>query len=118
LFFWDALERQVRIEGTVEKVAAAMSDEYFNSRPYGSRIGALASPQSHRIPNRDVLEEKVKALQQQYPEGSNIDRPNNWGGYVLKPTLIEFWQGRASRLHDRIVFELEAGDWVIYRVAP
>lgn len=118
LFFWDALERQVRIEGSIEKLDETLSDQYFDSRPYGSRIGAIASPQSHKIAGREVLEAKVKALEQQYPEGAAIQRPTNWGGYVLKPKAMEFWQGRASRLHDRIVYELEAGDWMIYRVAP
>lgn len=118
VFFWAALERQVRIEGTVEKVPAEESDAYFVSRPRGSRIGAWASPQSKVISGREVVEEKVTAMEQQFGEG-DIPRPQHWGGYRVKPLLIEFWQGRPSRLHDRILYTAdEAGKWKIERLAP
>ena len=117
VFFWKELERQVRIEGTVEKIAAADSDAYFNSRPVGSRIGAWASPQSTVIRNRNLLEENVKQLELQYADG-NIPRPEHWGGYVVKPTQVEFWQGRSSRLHDRIRYKLKNNNWIIERLAP
>lgn len=118
VFFWAALERQVRIEGTVEKVPAEESDAYFVSRPRGSRIGAWASPQSKVISNREVVEKNVTAMEQQFGEG-DIPRPQHWGGYRVKPLLIEFWQGRPSRLHDRILYTAdEAGKWKIERLAP
>lgn len=118
VFFWVALERQVRIEGTVEKVSAEESDAYFVSRPRGSRIGAWASPQSKVISNREVVEKNVTAMEQQFGEG-DIPRPQHWGGYRVKPVLIEFWQGRPSRLHDRILYTAdEAGKWKIERLAP
>jgi pyridoxamine 5'-phosphate oxidase len=117
VFFWKELERQVRIEGTVEKIAAADSDAYFNSRPVGSRIGAWASPQSTVINDRTLLEENVKQLEVKYADG-NIPRPEHWGGYVVKPTQVEFWQGRSSRLHDRIRYELKNDKWIIERLAP
>lgn len=117
VFFWKELERQVRIEGSVIKASEAESDQYFLSRPAGSRIGAWASPQSSVIPNRQVLEEKVQKLTEQYSE-ANTPRPPHWGGYLVKPEKIEFWQGRASRLHDRIVYSLYEGKWRIERLAP
>ncbi len=117
VFFWKELERQVRIEGTVEKIAAADSDAYFNSRPVGSRIGAWASPQSTVISDRTLLEANVKQLELQFADG-NIPRPEHWGGYVVKPTQVEFWQGRSSRLHDRIRYEMKNDSWVIERLAP
>jgi len=118
VFFWAALERQVRIEGTVEKVPAEESDAYFVSRPRGSRIGAWASPQSKVISNREVVEKNVTAMEQQFGEG-DIPRPQHWGGYRVKPVLIEFWQGRPSRLHDRILYTADdAGKWKIERLAP
>lgn len=119
VFFWKELQRQVRVEGTVQQVAASVSDEYFASRPYTSQIGALVSPQSTIIANRDVLEDRLAALLKEYPEGSIVPRPQHWGGYAIQPTKIEFWQGRASRLHDRIVFERnDAAQWTKYRLAP
>jgi pyridoxamine 5'-phosphate oxidase len=118
VFFWAALERQVRITGLVEKVPAAESDEYFSSRPSGSRIGAWVSPQSRVIDSRNVLVENEKKYNARF-EGKNIERPPHWGGYRVKPITIEFWQGRESRLHDRIQYTLEAsGEWKIERLAP
>jgi pyridoxamine 5'-phosphate oxidase len=116
VFFWKELERQIRITGTVEKVSAGDSDAYFTSRPVGSRIGAWASPQSSVIANRTVIEEKLKELEQQF--GNTIPRPPHWGGYVVKPLQIEFWQGRPSRLHDRIQYSLQKDKWIIERLAP
>lgn len=116
VFFWKELERQIRIEGTIEKVSSQESDEYFNSRPVGSRIGAWASPQSSIIKNRRQLDENVKKYSTQF--GENIPRPAHWGGYRLLPSLIEFWQGRSNRLHDRIQYSLQNEEWVIKRLAP
>jgi pyridoxamine 5'-phosphate oxidase len=117
-FYWPALERQVRIEGRVERTTAAESDAYFQSRPWGSRLGALASPQSQVIPSRDVLEQRMKELLRQYPD-HDIPRPVHWGGYRLIPTLFEFWQGQPNRLHDRLCYERRAdGGWDIRRLAP
>lgn len=117
LFFWKELQRQVRIDGLVSKVDAAMSTEYYNSRPLGSRIGAIASPQSQVIPSRQFLEQKVKAVSEMYEAGVP-ERPENWGGYIVKPVAIEFWQGRSSRLHDRIQYSQEGSSWRIARLAP
>lgn len=118
LFFWKELERQVRIEGLVSKVPASVSDEYFSSRPVGSRIGAIASPQSVVIPGRSFLEDKVKDLEAAYASAPP-QRPENWGGYAVKPVSVEFWQGRSSRLHDRILYTQQAdGGWSIARLAP
>lgn len=119
LFFWKELERQIRIEGLAEKVSETESDEYFTSRPLGSKIGAWASPQSTTIPNREVLEEHYLNFTNQFTDGI-VPRPPHWGGYVVKPVRIEFWQGRASRLHDRLLYtkaENENG-WKIDRLAP
>jgi pyridoxamine 5'-phosphate oxidase len=117
VFFWKELERQVRIEGTVIKVSEAESDTYFNSRPEGSRIGAWASPQSTVISERKILEDNVKKYEAQFA-GKKIERPPHWGGYCLQPQLIEFWQGRPSRLHDRIQYTKEKDGWKIERLAP
>ena len=117
VFFWKELERQVRITGTVEKVAAAESDEYFNSRPEGSRIGAWASPQSNVIASREIIEDNTEKYKQQFA-GGNITRPPHWGGYIVKPSVMEFWQGRPNRLHDRIQYQLKDGSWNIERLAP
>lgn len=117
-FFWAELERQVRITGTIEQVDAALSDEYFFSRPVGSQIGAWASPQSKKISSREALTEKIEELENQF-KTEKITRPPHWGGYRLLPHRLEFWQGRASRLHDRILYEKsESGSWVISRLAP
>ncbi len=118
VFFWKELERQIRIEGVVEKVSSEESDSYFASRPEGSRIGAWASPQSTVIEKREVIEENVLKYQQQFSD-QPIPRPKHWGGYRVKPGVIEFWQGRSSRLHDRLQYTLqEAGTWKIERLAP
>jgi pyridoxamine 5'-phosphate oxidase len=117
VFFWKELQRQVRIEGIIEKVSAEESDEYFSSRPAGSRIGAWASPQSKIITNRSEIEMNAQKYQEQYADG-NIPRPPYWGGYRLKPRLVEFWQGRANRLHDRIQYTVQEGSWKIERLAP
>jgi len=116
LFFWPALERQVRIEGVIEKAAAAESDAYFHSRPLGSRIGAWASPQSQPI-TREALEARTAELTESL--GSTPPRPEHWGGYRLAPDRVEFWQGRPSRLHDRLVFQRDASQaWSRVRLAP
>lgn len=117
VFFWPDLERQVRIEGTVEKLDKETSEEYFNTRPLDSQIGAVASPQSQVIPNRVFLEEKFEELKAK-SAGKGIAKPAHWGGYIVKPTRIEFWQGRSSRLHDRINFEKVKGTWTKTRLAP
>ncbi len=118
VFFWKELERQVRIEGMVEKLAAAESDDYFQSRPPGSRIGAWASPQSQVISSREIIEQKVTELENKFADG-NIPRPEHWGGYLVKPVNIEFWQGRSNRLHDRIRYTHNGGGkWLIERLAP
>lgn len=117
LFFWPELQRQVRMEAEVEKLAPEESDEYFSSRPRGSQIGAIASPQSAIINNREELEHRVAEVSAEVGEGE-IQRPNFWGGFLLKPYRMEFWQGRSSRLHDRIVYKQEEGSWSINRIAP
>ncbi|MEM6377645.1 MAG: pyridoxamine 5'-phosphate oxidase [Bacteroidota bacterium] len=119
VFNWMELQRQVRIEGSVERVSPEESTAYFQSRPKGSQIGAWASPQSQIIPGREVLEERVKTLQEKYQDVDQLPRPEHWGGFVVKPTLIEFWQGRMSRLHDRIQYEkVGENNWKIDRLAP
>jgi len=115
---WGELERQIRIEGKVSKVKPEVSDAYFNARPKESKIGAWASYQSSLLADRTELEQKVKNLKVQYKDVEDIPRPEFWGGYQLDPTRIEFWQGRPSRLHDRIVFEKEKDSWVLKRVSP
>ncbi|XHX81048.1 MAG: pyridoxamine 5'-phosphate oxidase [Stenomitos frigidus ULC029] len=117
VFLWTVLERQVRIEGHVETVAAAETDAYFQSRPLASRLGAWASEQSRVIPDREVLEQRFAALQATYAN-EQVPRPPHWGGYRVIPHQIEFWQGRTSRLHDRLRYRLEQGNWRIERLAP
>lgn len=117
-FFWPALERQVRIEGTVAKLAPEVSDAYFHSRPKGSQIGAWASPQSKTIESREVIEKADQELTEQYATAEQIPRPPHWGGFQLQPERIEFWQGRPNRLHDRIVYEQQDSKWQIQRLAP
>ena len=117
-FFWPSLERQIIIKAELEKVAENLSDGYFQSRPKGSQLGAVVSPQSSVIPNREFLEDKLAALEKEY-EGKEIPRPKNWGGFLAKPYEIEFWQGRPNRLHDRIIYELQEDyEWKISRLAP
>ncbi len=117
LFFWKELERQVRIEGTITKTSEQESTEYFLSRPTLSKIGAWSSPQSSVIPSRIDLEKNVSKYQQQFCDGE-IPRPPHWGGYIVKPTVIEFWQGRRNRLHDRLQYTLNNDKWIIERLAP
>jgi len=116
-FFWPELERQVRIEGNIEKASAAQSDAYYNARPYDSKAGAWASDQSHELFSRGDLELKIEEIKSKYsPEA--IKRPDFWGGLVLKANYYEFWQGRKSRLHDRIIYDLKNNNWVISRLSP
>ena len=117
VFFWKELERQVRIEGICEKVSEQESDDYFHSRPIGSQLGACASPQSRVIESRRVIENNLEKLQDQYRD-MEIPRPAHWGGYRVVPEAIEFWQGRSSRLHDRIKYTNENQSWKIVRLAP
>jgi pyridoxamine 5'-phosphate oxidase len=117
LFLWDRLERQVRIEGTMSKVSREQSEAYFKSRPHGSQLGAWVSHQSETIASREVLEEKMRELQNKFTEG-NVPLPEFWGGYTLKPESIEFWQGRPSRLHDRLRYLKISEGWKIERLSP
>ncbi|MES2430065.1 MAG: pyridoxamine 5'-phosphate oxidase [Bacteroidota bacterium] len=118
VFFWKELERQVRIYGTTEKISEEASDLYFNSRPEGSKIGAWSSPQSLPIFDRELIENNTKKFQEEFKSGL-IPRPSHWGGYIVKPTAIEFWQGRPNRLHDRILYSLQDNNsWKIERLAP
>jgi len=117
-FFWPSVERQVIIKGIAEKQTEAYSEGYFHSRPKGSQIGTVVSPQSTVIPNREFLDEKLKNLETEY-QNAEVPKPENWGGVLVKPISIEFWQGRANRLHDRIRYTLlESVDWKIERLAP
>jgi pyridoxamine 5'-phosphate oxidase len=116
-FFWPNLERQVIIKGTAQKTSKVDSENYFQSRPKGSQIGALVSNQSSVIKNRAILESQLKKLEVEY-ENKNIPKPDNWGGYLVTPISFEFWQGRPNRLHDRIRYKLQEYDWIIERLAP
>jgi len=117
-FFWTSLERQVIIKGVAEKTIEAVSDNYFASRPDGSKLGAIVSPQSEVIPNREFLETNLKKLEQEF-ENNEIERPKHWGGFLVRPVEVEFWQGRANRLHDRIRYQLQSDfSWKVDRLAP
>ena len=115
-FFWPEMERQVRINGSISRLSEQESDDYFNSRPYESRIGAWCSPQSQVIESREVFENKILELKKKYP--NEVPRPENWGGYTIMPNEIEFWQGRANRLHDRFLYNKQGKKWTINRLAP
>ncbi|OOQ59664.1 pyridoxamine 5'-phosphate oxidase [Mucilaginibacter pedocola] len=118
IFFWGDMERQVRIEGTIEKLDKSYSEKYFHSRPKASQLGAIASPQSQEIEGRELLEKRMAELEAEYAD-KDVPKPSSWGGYILKPRLIEFWQGRRSRLHDRIVYKkTDNKNWKIVRLAP
>ena len=118
-FYWPPLDTQVRIEGDVERVGDEEADAYFASRPRGSRLGALASPQSRVIPSRAVLDERLAELERDHPEGAEIPRPPWWGGLRVVPEAVEFWQGRPDRLHDRLSFRRgPGGSWAVERLAP
>ena len=117
-FFWHGAERQIIIKGTAEKIAENLSDGYFESRPRGSQLGAIVSNQSEVIESRDAIEKRLLELEKEY-EGKEIPRPIDWGGYIVKPSEMEFWQGRPNRLHDRIRFTLQADyNWKIDRLSP
>jgi pyridoxamine 5'-phosphate oxidase len=117
LFHWGPLHRQVRISGAVAKLAPQAAEEYFASRPQDSRFSAAASQQSAPVANREVLEARVAELRRQHPDGA-VPRPAEWGGYCLRPTAYEFWQGREGRLHDRFLYTLVSGDWRVERLQP
>jgi pyridoxamine 5'-phosphate oxidase len=117
LFFWDILERQVRIEGKIKKISKQESETYFHSRPFESQIGALASNQSYVLKSREDLDDKYNELLETY-KGKDVPMPKYWGGYILEPSKIEFWQGRASRLHDRILYSKKNKTWKIERLYP
>jgi pyridoxamine 5'-phosphate oxidase len=117
LFYWGELERQVRVEGRASRIPGEESDAYFSSRPRGSRLGAWASEQSQPVEDRNVLEERVRALEAEY-EGREIPRPPFWGGYRVEPEVVEFWQGRENRLHDRIVYRRTGEGWKMERLQP
>ena len=117
MFYWYGLERQIRIQGSVSKLSPEQGKQYFDARPLGSRLSAAVSCQSHEVESRKVLESAVADLSQQYPQG-DIPCPESWGGYLLKPSRFEFWQGRENRLHDRFQFNLVAGEWQVKRLQP
>ncbi|MBC5815187.1 MAG: pyridoxamine 5'-phosphate oxidase [Candidatus Eremiobacteraeota bacterium] len=117
LFYWAELERQVRVEGTIEPVSDEQSDEYFASRPRGHQLGAWASEQSEIVESRELLDQRLHQFESRF-EGQDVPRPHSWGGYILKPLRVEFWQGRPNRLHDRLLYTREAQQWQIVRLSP
>ena len=117
-FHWKSLLRQVRIEGQIEKVSSVTSDNYFNSRHYLSRVGAWASNQSSVLESRELLERKIEQIKLKYPEGGTFPRPDYWGGFIVKPLKIEFWQDMPHRIHKREVYELKNGSWSYYNLYP
>ena len=117
LFWWESLQRQIRIEGEVVKIGEEESDTYFQSRPYGSRLGAWVSEQSQPIVDRTVLEKRQIEFEKKFAEG-NVPRPYHWGGYRLTPNKFEFWQGRSNRLHDRLLYQMQQEAWTRARLAP
>lgn len=117
-FFWPELERQVRIEGTVERLRTEQSLMYFQSRPRGSQVGAWASPQSSVIADRSILEERLQAMDKKFEGLETLPKPQQWGGYAIDPLVMEFWQGRPNRLHDRIEFIKDNSQWRSHRLAP
>lgn len=118
VLYWGPLTRQIRIEGTVATLTPEESDAYFRSRPFGHKLGALASPQSQVIPDREFLEDRLQKLLANYPSDADVPRPAHWGGYRVAPHAIEFWQGRANRLHDRLRYRKKGDGWIIERLAP
>jgi pyridoxamine 5'-phosphate oxidase len=117
-FFWPELERQVRIEGMAQRVEESVSEKYFQSRPRDSQVGAWASPQSSMVNNREILEARVKEIEKRFEGVALLPKPKQWGGFAIDPFEMEFWQGRPSRLHDRIVYYKNEGSWAIHRLAP
>ena len=117
-FLWLPLQRQIRIEGRIEKVEEALSDDYFHKRPRGNQIGAIASPQSQKVSSRQDLEKLFEEAGKKFPENSELIRPAHWGGYGVVPDYFEFWQGRDNRMHDRIVYEKNGESWSVGRLAP
>ncbi|HLS10723.1 MAG TPA: pyridoxamine 5'-phosphate oxidase [Flavobacteriaceae bacterium] len=117
-FFWPDLERQINILGTATKLSEKESEAYFHSRPRGSQLGAIVSPQSSSIPNREYLENKLKEITEKYKEVERIPKPKHWGGYIVKPISVEFWQGRPNRLHDRVEYVQKGSQWIKQRLAP
>ncbi|HZZ82547.1 MAG TPA: pyridoxamine 5'-phosphate oxidase [Gemmataceae bacterium] len=118
VFYWGPLMRQIRVEGRVESISAEESDAYFRTRPFGHQLGALASPQSQVIPNREFLEERLAALLERFAQAESVPRPAHWGGYRVLAEVIEFWQGRTNRLHDRLRYRRDGNAWIIERLAP
>ena len=118
LFYWGELERQVRVEGRASRISKEESDAYFASRPRGSRLGAWASEQSRTIESREALEDRLRELQERYPDDAEIPRPPFWGGYRIEPDSVEFWQGRENRLHDRLIYRRSERGWKIERLQP